>query len=439
MFPRIQRSLRIVFCVRVDAVCHVRRYASDIGPSGKTAPHTLDIAGQVYSTDDWTNVNQGLLSKLGQNLHMQKHHPLNLIKRRIENFFYKNYLNRRSNPVFSVYDQLSPVVTLEQNFDSLLVPLDHVSRSRSDSYYINSKYMLRAHTSAHQRDLMKSGLDAFLVVGDVYRRDEIDASHYPAFHQLEGVRLFTEFELFKDVSDTTNLCLFEDGKRLADKQAFHTIDAAKLVEHSLKTTLQDLTISLFGNDIELRWTDSYFPFTHPSWELEIKFGGEWLEVLGCGIMEQELLQSASTADKIGWAFGLGLERLAMILYSIPDIRLFWSRDSGFLSQFDGLHPEADVTYKPVSQYPQCTNDISFWIPDSFTPNDFYDLVRLVGGDLVEQVSLVDKYFHPKKQRHSHCYRIIYRHMEKTLTQEEVNVMHSKIEREAVQSLGVEIR
>ncbi|XP_046375480.1 phenylalanine--tRNA ligase, mitochondrial-like isoform X2 [Haliotis rufescens] len=417
----------------------VKRLASGTGPSGKQAPHTIDIAGHTFSTDDWTNVNQGVLTKLGRNLHMQKNHPLNLIKRRIENFFYKHYINRRSNPIFSVYDQLSPVVTLEQNFDSLLVPFDHVSRSRSDSYYINSKYMLRAHTSAHQRDLMKSGLDAFLVVGDVYRRDEIDASHYPAFHQLEGVRLFTEFELFKDVSDSTNLCLFEDGKRLTDKQAFHTTDAAKLVEHSLKTTLQDLTISLFGKDVELRWTDSYFPFTHPSWELEIKFQGEWLEVLGCGIMEQELLQSASTADKIGWAFGLGLERLAMRLYSIPDIRLFWSCDSGFLSQFDGVPPESDVKYQPVSQYPQCTNDISFWVPDSFTPNDFYDLVRSVGGDLVEQVNLVDEFLHPKKQRQSHCYRIIYRHMEKTLTQEEVNVIHSKIEREAVLLLGVEIR
>ena len=131
---------------------------------------------------------------MGRNLHAQKQHPLWLIRKRIENFFYK-YVNRRGNPLFSVYDNLSPVVTLEQNFDSLLVPEDHVSRSLSDSYYVNSHHMLRAHTSAHQAELMRSGLDAFLVFGDVYRRDEIDSTHYPVFHQVEGVRLFTQHEV----------------------------------------------------------------------------------------------------------------------------------------------------------------------------------------------------------------------------------------------------
>lgn len=79
---------------------------------------------------------------------------------------YKTY---RGNPLFSVYDQLSPVVSLEQNFDSLLVPQDHPSRKKSDSYYLNSEFMLRAHTSAHQVELIKMGLDNFLVIGDVYR------------------------------------------------------------------------------------------------------------------------------------------------------------------------------------------------------------------------------------------------------------------------------
>ena len=83
-------------------------------------------------------------------------------------------------------------MTVRQNFDSLLIPQDHVSRSLSDTYYINSSCLLRTHTSAHQYDLISSGLDAFLVFGDVYRRDEIDTFHYPVFHQAEGVRLFTQ-------------------------------------------------------------------------------------------------------------------------------------------------------------------------------------------------------------------------------------------------------
>lgn len=97
--------------------------------------------------------------------------------------------------MFSVFDDLNPVVTLTQNFDNLLVPKDHVSRSRSDSYYLNSEYMLRAHTTAHQKDLISTGLDNFLMVGDVYRRDTVDRSHYPVFHQIDGVRLFTRHQV----------------------------------------------------------------------------------------------------------------------------------------------------------------------------------------------------------------------------------------------------
>ena len=87
----------------------------------------------------------------------------------------------------------------------------------------------------------------------------------------------------------------------------------------------------------------------------------------------------------------------------------------------------------------CINDISFWIPDNYSANDFYDLVRTEGGDLVEQVDLVDEFSHPKLRRTSHCYHLVYRHMEKTLTKTEVNKLHSQIESKAVQLLGVEIR
>jgi len=84
----------------------------------------------------------------------------------------------------------------------------------------------------------------------------------------------------------------------------------------------------------MRWLDSYFPFTHPSWELEIFFQDEWLEVLGCGVVEQQIVERAGTSNRVGWAFGLGLERLAMVLFGIPDIRLFWSTDERFIGQFN---------------------------------------------------------------------------------------------------------
>lgn len=94
--------------------------------------------------------------------------------------------------------------------------------------------------------------------------------------------------------------------------------------------------------------EQYFPFTHPSWELEVLYGDKWLEILGCGIMRQEILQRSGVVDRIGWAFGLGLERLAMCLYDIPDIRLFWSNDTGFLNQFKVNDPDTPIKYKVKS-------------------------------------------------------------------------------------------
>ncbi|KAM9307948.1 phenylalanine--tRNA ligase, mitochondrial [Gastrophryne carolinensis] len=401
---------------------------------------SVELLGRPFSRDDYTNVTSKILSSVGKNLHNQKFHPLWLIKERIKEHFYKHYIGRYGNPLFSVYDDLCPIVTTEQNFDRLLIPLEHPSRNKGENYYLNHDYMLRAHTSAHQWDLMHSGLDAFLAVGDVYRRDEIDRTHYPVFHQMEGVCLFSNHELFAKVDDKDVCKLFEQGFRTPDKQETHTLEAVKLVEFHLKQTLSKLMTHLFGEGLEIRWVDCYFPFTHPSFEMEIKFQGEWLEVLGCGIMEQKLVNSAGAHDKIGWAFGLGLERLAMILYEIPDIRLFWSQNELFLKQFHVSDINQRVQFQPFSKFPFLSNDISFWLPsEEYSENDFYDLVRNIAGDIVEEVTLIDQYTHPKTQRVSHCYRIKYRHMERTLTQTEVSALHKKIGESAIEDLGVEGR
>ena len=106
----------------------------------------------------------------------------------------------------------------------------------------------------------------------------------------------------------------------------------EVVSKELKETLEGLAQHLFG-EVEMRWVDAYFPFTEPSYELEIYFNGEWLEVLGCGVMQQSILDDSGNPGKKAWAFGLGLERLAMVLFDIPDIRLFWSDDPRFSNQF----------------------------------------------------------------------------------------------------------
>lgn len=161
-------------------------------------------------------------------------------------------------------------------------------------------------------------------------------------------------------------------------------------------------------------------------------------------MKNDILARAGVQNSIGFAFGLGLERLAMIIYDIPDIRLFWSQDSGFLSQFDEKELHKNFKYKAVSQYPQCSNDLSFWLPtelnfDTFSLNDLYDVVRNVGGDVIEQVVVLDKFTHPKTKRNSLTVRIIYRHMERTLTQAEVNKIHAEIAKELISKYNVKIR
>lgn len=327
------------------------------------------------------------------------------------------------------------------NFDAVLVPADHVSRSPNDTYYVDDATVLRCHTSAHQLETLRSGERAFLVTGDVYRRDSIDASHYPVFHQMEGVRVFEPAEFLSGDASTSS---GED-----DEVAAGTAHA----ERELKRVLEGLARHLFGAEAETRWVDAYFPFTEPSMELEVLFRGEWLEVLGCGVMQREILRNAGMdgdedgkGPRVAWAFGLGLERLAMVLFGIPDIRLFWSGDQRFLSQFKAGNLRAK--FKPYSKYPPCFKDVSFWQPKQeedassqgpVSENDLCEKVRGVAGDLVESVSLIDAFTHPKTGRDSACYRIAYRSMERSLSDEEVNAMQETVRGLLATELGVELR
>jgi phenylalanyl-tRNA synthetase alpha chain len=341
-------------------------------------------------------------------------HPLYLIKKRIEDYFQCVPLgNQTQNTSFVSVDSKFPIVTVAANFDSLLIPPDHVSRSPSDTYYVNDQYCLRCHTSAHQVELLQQGHSRFLCTGDVFRRDDIDRSHYPIFHQMEGVKVFDD----------------EDS----------TVNTVEEVLEDLKHTLEGLAKHLFGSDAECRWVEEYFPFTHPSLELEVKFDDEWMEVLGCGVMRPEILQEGlSMKDNdnlpLAWAFGLGLERLAMILFQIPDIRLFWSQDERFWKQFsEDMVMDGTTTFQPYSKYPPVFKDVSFWLlqdehtaASSFHVNELLDLVRGVAGDLVENVEIVDQFVHPKTGLESHCYRITYRSMDRSLTNEEIDGLQEEL-------------
>ena len=398
----VTRNSRLFLCRReANTARHTfRRGASS---SSLVSNRVADIS-QFSLGDPECNVTPTIVKRVGTNLHRRLHHPLQTLQSKIQTYW---------GTEFETFDDLSPIVSTNNNFDLLRIPKDHVSRNPSDTYYLNSETVLRTHTSAHQIDLLKQGLNKFLVSGDVYRRDEIDRSHYPVFHQTEGVKIFQPDEL-------------------AGKSEEEQI---RMVESDLKKGLEGLATHLFG-PTEMRWVDAYFPFTEPSFELEIYFQDEWLEVLGCGVVHPEILSNADRPKDKGWAFGLGLERLAMVLFQIPDIRLFWTEDKRFLSQFSSGEV---VKFQPYSKYPACYKDISFWLTPKFHVNDFNELVRGVAGDMVEQIDLIDSFTHPKTNRTSHCYRISYRSMDRNLTNEEIDNLQSEVRYQAAEDLKVELR
>ncbi len=164
-----------------------RKYCTQFTASAGVSENTVTVLGKTYPKDEFTNVTPRILAMMEKKLLHRDFHPLNLVRQVIEKYFCSNFVGRTGNTIFSVYDKISPVVTVKENFDSLLVPESHVSRQKTDTYYINREYILRSHTTAHQAELIQMGLDNFLIFGDSYRRDQIDATHYPVFHQADGV------------------------------------------------------------------------------------------------------------------------------------------------------------------------------------------------------------------------------------------------------------
>ena len=406
----------------------------------------------LKAKDAFCNVPEHILSLADRQLHRITRHPLGIIKRKIEQQFWMLPGTAVHKPrTFTCIDNLPPRVTGYQNFDSLLIPQDHVSRTPHDTYYFDRDHLLRTHTSAHQVDLLRQGHDAFLVTADVYRRDEIDRSHYPVFHQMEGVRVFSDPTLIHHELKVLFNCPSVPALHLTPDNPIQVSHAHRpgdieALSHHLKLSLETMVRNLFGphrrnehEQLEIRWVDAYFPFTSPSWEMEIKFQDQWLEVLGCGVIQHPILSEHAELDesKLGWAFGIGLERIAMVLFGIPDIRLFWSQDPRFLSQF----VRGDIVqFKPFSKYPAVYKDVSFWYGEvGFHENDLFELVRSIAGDLVEEIQLIDEFTHPKTGQQSKCYRILYRAMDKTLLNEEVDVLQDQLCKALVENLQVKLR
>jgi len=200
------------------------------------------------------------------------------------------------------------------NFEALNIPANHPAKDEQDTFYINSDIVLRTQTSSTQIHEMEKGKVPIRMIapGRVFRSDEVDATHSPSFHQVEGL------VIDKDIT-------FAD----------------------LKGTLAEFAKQVFGEDTKVKFRPHHFPFTEPSAEMDVscfKCGGKgcrfckgegWIEILGCGMVHPHVLEMSKIdpEEYVGFAFGVGLERIALLKYEIDDMRLLYENDTRFLKQF----------------------------------------------------------------------------------------------------------
>ncbi|MCR4391964.1 MAG: phenylalanine--tRNA ligase subunit alpha [Candidatus Acetothermia bacterium] len=221
-------------------------------------------------------------------------HPLTQVRREIEEVFLRLGFDVATGP---------EVETDYYNFEALAIPADHPARDDWDSFYIDDARLLRTHTSPVQIRVMKSRKPPVRIIcpGRCYRRDNPDATHFPVFHQVE-------------------LLWVEQGLTMAH----------------LKWVIGEFVRAFFGPGYEMRISADFFPFTEPSAQVHIrKPPGKWLEIMGAGMVDPAVLVEVGydPEEVTGFAFGLGVERMAMLRYGVDDIRLFYQNDLRFLSQF----------------------------------------------------------------------------------------------------------
>ena len=200
------------------------------------------------------------------------------------------------------------------NFEALNIPADHPAKDEQDTFYINGEMLLRTQTSSTQIHAMENSKPPIRILapGRVFRADEVDATHSPSFHQIEGL--------------------------VVDKN---------ITFADLKGTLAEFAKEMFGEDTKVKFRPHHFPFTEPSAEVDVscfKCGGSgcrfckgsgWIEILGCGMVHPRVLEKCNIDpnEYTGFAFGVGLERIALLKYEIDDMRLLYENDERFLKQF----------------------------------------------------------------------------------------------------------
>ena len=304
------------FLSRKGLVANLFSMMGDLDPSDRpSAGNELNnlkefISDQISSFKEKFSVETDSTSDIdysipGKSIRAGSIHPLTKTISLIENIFQKIGFSIAYGP---------EVDTDFYNFEALNIPKHHPARDMQDTFYISDGNVLRTHTSNSQIHFMMENNPPIRIIapGRVYRNEDVSVRSYCLFHQIEG--LYVD----KNVS-------FSD----------------------LKSVLNYFARELFGNDVKTRFRPSYFPFTEPSAEMDVYWGLEseadkritkgtgWLEILGCGMVDPEVFKNVNydSSKYNGYAFGVGIERIAMLLYGVEDIREFYKGDTRFLGQF----------------------------------------------------------------------------------------------------------
>jgi phenylalanyl-tRNA synthetase alpha chain len=324
----------------------------------------------------------------------------------------------RQVPVMQGFDNIiiPEIVPADVSFDLFDFAQDHPARSTSDTYYADKTHILRTHDTVMwyyytqlpevKERLARREKLGVVCFGKVYRKDEIDRKHMNIFHQFGGWYLTPA-------------------------------DTAPLTIDDLRDALSQIVKGLFGADAKYRFLDDTFPYTDPSLQVEVDVNGQWIEILGGGMTKQSVFKKFGVEGYNAWAFGFGLERLAIISMELPDIRLLWSTDERVKKQLHMGHK-----FVEVSKYPAIVRDISFVVTKDFAPNVYFDLVRDIAGDLAEEVALLDEYENEEKfgkGKKSYAYRITYRASDRTLTNDEIDVLHKTLEKKTAEEFGAVVR
>ncbi|XP_031626381.1 probable phenylalanine--tRNA ligase, mitochondrial isoform X1 [Contarinia nasturtii] len=417
-------------------VQNVRCYSSSV----KSIKEQLLIQKTTYKTDDWTNINSRFEPFVGANLYAKSNHPLRLTHEEVTAFFKKWFNENIDNTIeLPVHKNLDP---LEPNTSTEKVP---------NAFYVNKDLILRTHTINREVNYLKSGLDNFILICDLYRQCEMDELHFPAFHRMNIIR--------------TKNCekLLRRSKQKETQQA----QTATHLKDEYQTALIEMAKHFLGTDVKYRWTDANLAATEPSSVFEVYHKDDWYRISGGGLIKNEIFERSERSEySAGWEIGIGLDRLAMILFNIFDIRLLWNSSPIFLNRFrpqkiseklqtkiesspnNATKSVIEKIVQPTSLHgskkkTKCEKHISFILPEnqdleSFPSDQLCKYILQHTDNAAKKVDVYDTFYNSKLNTYVLNLKVEYQ-IGRHRTKDEINSIHNSARAHAAHNFNLTLK